>query len=192
MSNPGASKKRILAYRSATLQQELINRLKVRDVRASGSLDRQIKVAQNERYQIAILNKAGHDQSEIAQVMNRHPSTISRELRWNRGQRRYRPKQAHEFSQVRMRACENGPRVTAETWAVVDAKLAEAWSPEQIAGHLKANEHPTVRPRGHLSACLCRQACWWHPASRFALPKGAQETLWRTRTARHDSQPGVD
>ena len=43
-----------------------------------------------------------------------------------------------------MRACENGTRIAAETWAIVDTKLAETWSPEQIAGHLKANEQPTV------------------------------------------------
>ncbi len=44
-------------------------------------------LTRDERYQIAILAKAGHDQSEIADVMNRHRSTISRELRRNRGQR---------------------------------------------------------------------------------------------------------
>ena len=97
-------------------------------------------LTQPERYQISILNKAGHSQSEIAQVMNRNPSTISRELRRNRGQRGYRPKQAHEISQTRRRACENGPRVAAETWTVVEAKVAETWSPEQISGYLKANE----------------------------------------------------
>lgn len=56
----------------------MINRLKGRDVRASAPLDRQVKVArseithltQNERHQIAILSKAGHDQSEISKVMN--------------------------------------------------------------------------------------------------------------------------
>lgn len=67
-------------------------------------------LTQNERYQIAILSRAGHDQSQIAKVMRRDPSTISRELRRNRGQRGYRPKQAHEFSQARLRACENSPR----------------------------------------------------------------------------------
>ena len=82
-------------------------------------------LTQAERYQIAILCKAGHDQIKIAQLMNRHPSTISRELRRNRGQRGYRPKQAHAFSQASMRACENGPRVSSETWCVVDAKLVE-------------------------------------------------------------------
>ena len=101
-------------------------------------------LTQDERYQIAILNKAGHDQSDIARVMNRNKSTIGREMKRNRGERGYRPKQAQAFSQARMRACENGPRIAAETWAIVDVKLAETWSPEQIAGHLKANSQPTV------------------------------------------------
>jgi len=43
-----------------------------------------------------------------------------------------------------MQACANGPRVSSETWDVVDAKLVETWSPEQISGHLKANGEPTV------------------------------------------------
>jgi IS30 family transposase len=43
-----------------------------------------------------------------------------------------------------MRACENGCRVSAETWAFVEAKLAELWSPEQISGYLKANQQPGV------------------------------------------------
>jgi len=101
-------------------------------------------LTQAERYQISILNKAGHDQSEIAIVMNRSKSTISRELRRNRGQRGYRPKQAHEFSQARMRACENGPRIPEETWRIVDAHLGELWSPEQICGRLAERGLPSV------------------------------------------------
>lgn len=49
-------------------------------------------LTRDERYQTAILLKAGHMQSDIARIMNRHPSTISRELGRNRGQRGYRPK----------------------------------------------------------------------------------------------------
>jgi transposase, IS30 family len=89
-------------------------------------------LTQDERYQIAILNKAGHDQNEaghdqndIARVMNRNKSTISREMKRNRGDRGYRPKQAHEFSQARMQERENGPRVCVRTWAFADAKLGE-------------------------------------------------------------------
>jgi len=94
-------------------------------------------LTQAERYQIAILSKAGHGQGEIARVMNRHPSTIGRELRRNRGRRGYRAKQAHEFTQARMRACVNSPRISEQTWALVDQRLAELWSPEQICGRLK-------------------------------------------------------
>ena len=101
-------------------------------------------LTQDERYQIAILAKAGHGRSDIAKLMNRHKSTIGRELKRNLGKRGYRPKQAHEFSQARLRACENGSRIADDTWAFVEAKLAETWSPEQIAGYLKANNKPTV------------------------------------------------
>ncbi len=101
-------------------------------------------LTQDERYQIAILGKAGHDQSEIAQVMNRHKSTISRELRRNRGRRGYRPKQAHEFSQARRRAGANGSRIAEETWRFVDECLGELWSPEQICGCLAEQGRPTV------------------------------------------------
>ncbi len=101
-------------------------------------------LTRHERYQIAILLKAGHKQSEIARIMNRHPSTISRELGRNKGQRGYRPKQADEFSQARMRACENGRRVCPDTWAFAEAKLAELWSPEQISGYLKTTGQPGI------------------------------------------------
>ena len=101
-------------------------------------------LTQDERYQIAILAKAGHDKSEIARLMERHKSTISREMTRNRGARGYRPKQAHALSQSRIRAAQNSPRVAAETWAIVDVKLAETWSPEQISGHLKVNRQATV------------------------------------------------
>ena len=76
--------------------------------------------------------------------MNRHKSTIGREMARNRGLRGYRPKQAHELARKRLLGCENGPRVADATWTVVDAKLAETWSPEQIAGYLKTNAQPTV------------------------------------------------
>lgn len=101
-------------------------------------------LTRDERYQIAILMKSGHTQSEISKLISRAPSTIIRELRRNRGQRGYRPKQAQALSQARWQSCQNGPRVLDETWVVVDAKLDETWSPEQIAGYLKANGEPAV------------------------------------------------
>ncbi|BBU68670.1 helix-turn-helix domain-containing protein [Fluviibacter phosphoraccumulans] len=56
-------------------------------------------LSQNERYQIYALMKAGHNQLEIAQILGRHRSTISREVDRNSGLKGYRPKQAglHPF-----------------------------------------------------------------------------------------------
>jgi transposase, IS30 family len=101
-------------------------------------------LTQAERYQIAVLIKGGHDRSDIARLMNRHKSTIGREMARNRGQRGYHPKQAQAFAKARLTAGVNGPRVGDETWGFVEAKLAETWSPEQISGYLKANGEPTI------------------------------------------------
>jgi IS30 family transposase len=101
-------------------------------------------LTQDERYQIYILKKAGHDQSEIAVLIKRSESTISRELARNRGKRGYRPKQAQQFAHTRMQACANAPRLAEHTWAFAKEKLALQWSPEQIAGFLEAHGQPTV------------------------------------------------
>ena len=50
-----------------------------------------------ERYQIAAYLKAGFSKQAIADDLNRHISTINRELKHNTGLRGYRPKQAHRL-----------------------------------------------------------------------------------------------
>ena len=52
------------------------------------------QLTQEERYQIEALLQAGHKHSEIATVLKRHKSTISREVSRNRSLRGCRPKQA--------------------------------------------------------------------------------------------------
>lgn len=88
-----------------------------------------------ERYQISALNKAGHSQVEIAELIGRSPATISRELRRNRGERGYRPKQAHRLAcQRRAASASNARRVSASDWLAIEAKLRDDWSPEQVSG----------------------------------------------------------
>ncbi|MCU7894386.1 MAG: hypothetical protein KZQ63_10200 [Candidatus Thiodiazotropha sp. (ex Lucinoma aequizonata)] len=48
-----------------------------------------------------MMNKAGHSQIEIAQLLYGSASTISPELRRNRGLRGYRPSQARRLSEAR-------------------------------------------------------------------------------------------
>ena len=56
------------------------------------------QLTQEERHQIEALLKRGHHQSKIAVVLKRHKSTISREVRRNRGLRSYRPQQAQHLA----------------------------------------------------------------------------------------------
>ena len=53
------------------------------------------------RYGIYSLLKTGLTQSKIAEVIGIHKSTVSRELKRNRGGRDYRPKQANAFAKER-------------------------------------------------------------------------------------------
>ena len=93
------------------------------------------QLTQEQRYQIHALLKMEHSGTEIASALGVHKSTISRELQRNRGKRGYRPKQAHQFALQRRRRAQK--RITADIWAIVEEKLRQDWSPEQIAGRFK-------------------------------------------------------
>jgi transposase, IS30 family len=92
------------------------------------------QLTQEQRYQIYALKKTGHSGSEIAEVIGVDKSTVSRELRRNRGERGYRPQQAQKLA-IERRA-QAVPRITAKTWATVEKLLRQEWSPEQISGRL--------------------------------------------------------
>ena len=90
-------------------------------------------ITREERYQIYALKKAGLKQYEIAKVLKRSESTISRELSRNCGRRGYRPKQAHSKSMERQSI--NARMIDDATWQFAQDRLLEQWSPEQISGH---------------------------------------------------------
>ena len=94
------------------------------------------QLVHEQRYQIYALMKAEHNQTEIAEILGVHKSTISRELRRNCGLRGYRPKQAHSLA---MESQNNRAtaRISNSTWSSVERLLREDWSPEQISCWLK-------------------------------------------------------
>jgi len=94
------------------------------------------QLTQEQRYQIYAMKRAGFKQNKIAEEISVHPSTVSRELKRNRGGRGYRAKQAHALAEQRKQA-KQVPRIAPQTWALVKTHLSEQWSPEQISGHLK-------------------------------------------------------
>lgn len=96
-----------------------------------------------QRYQIYELHREGYRQTQIAEEIGCHKSTVSRELRRNRGQKGYRPQQAHELALSR-RQQSRGPRISEATWEEVWRLLREQWSPEQIHGRLVLEKQASV------------------------------------------------
>ena len=101
------------------------------------------QLTQEQRYQIYALLKTEHSQTGIAVVIGVNKSTISRELKRNRGKRGYPPKQAQRFAQRRRRKAVH-KRIQKETWAKIEEKLREDWSPEQVSNWLKKNTDTAV------------------------------------------------
>lgn len=96
------------------------------------------QLTQEQRYQIYALQKTKHSQTEIAAVIGVNKSSVSRELKRNRGQRGYRPQQAQKKTvQRRAKAV---PRITKTDWITVERLLRQEWSPEQISGRLKKEQ----------------------------------------------------
>jgi len=89
------------------------------------------QLTQEQRYQIYALMKAGHNQTQTADIVGIHTSTVSREIRRNTGGRGYRPQQAHQFC-LQRRAQKATPRITTKTWRMIERLLRLQWSPEQI------------------------------------------------------------
>ncbi len=91
-----------------------------------------------ERCQIHARLYRGFSKREMARDLGRDPATISRETSRNRGQRGYRHQQADGQATARRQAASAVPRKrTPERWAVVEDRLQEGWSPEQIAGRYR-------------------------------------------------------
>ena len=93
------------------------------------------QLTQCQRYQIHALLKSDHNQTEIAETIGVHKSTISREVRRNRGQRGYRPKQAH-YKSIKRRSWDRR-RIKPQAWTWIGEKIRQDWSPEQITLWMK-------------------------------------------------------
>jgi transposase, IS30 family len=101
------------------------------------------QLTREQRYHLYGLMKAGLNQTRMAALLVCHKSTISRELRRNRGDKGYRPYQADELAYDRR--CEAyRSRISWQTWQQVERLLRQQWSPEQISGRLKLEQQPRV------------------------------------------------
>src|ERR1700753_2860513 len=94
----------------------------------------------DDRCEIARLSAGGSSVRQIAAALDRSPSTISRELKRNKGvQVGYKPTYANQQARARRWTGSRLEREPGLRRAVME-RLASGWSPEQIAGRL-AREH---------------------------------------------------
>jgi transposase, IS30 family len=112
-------------------------------------------LTEEERYQIDNLQREGFKQTEIARKLGRSRSTLSRELRRNKGERGWRPRQAQLKAVDRLvsRGVKNARKISEPAWQYAVKHLTEdQWSPEQIVGRaeldgLETISHETIYQR---------------------------------------------
>ncbi|MDC0309178.1 IS30 family transposase [bacterium] len=85
----------------------------------------------------------GQNITQIASVLGRNRSTISRELARGCGKRGYRAGQACELAALRALCSRNAVAVGASVWKDVYFYLGLQWSPEQISSRLQVS-HESV------------------------------------------------
>ena len=107
------------------------------------------QLTERERYQIYFMKQEGYTQAEIAEELERSPSTISRELRRNQGRRNYRPGQAQRLSEERRETAHKARKVTPEVEGWIERLIRQELSPQQVVDYLKRHKkislhHETV------------------------------------------------
>jgi transposase, IS30 family len=132
-----------------------------------------------DRCEIARLSANGSSLRQIAAALDRSPSTISRELKRNRGvQVGYKPGYAQQQTRARRWSGSRLEREPDLRRAVLE-RLSRGWSPEQVAGRLE-------RERG-------RQVISYESIYRFIYAQIARTTdfSWRRYLPRGKSKRGI-
>lgn len=107
------------------------------------------QLTENERYQIYALKKVNVTQKEIARLLKRSESTISRELKRNLGLKGYRPKQAQMLSDLRRSTAKKSVKVTPDIAGNIHQLIRLDLSPQQVVDYLRKEKivslhHETV------------------------------------------------
>jgi IS30 family transposase len=125
------------------------------------------QLTQEERYLITAQRACGHSPAQVARVLGRHRSTVTRELRRNvtNHDGMYRAEKAHSYATARRRRCRRGAHFSAAEMAQVTRLVRRKWSPEQISGVLKKRR----------ALCISHETIY----RRIRWDKQAGGNLWR-------------
>lgn len=135
-----------------------------------------------DRCEIARLQAEGQSIRQMAAALDRAPSTITRELKRNRGRFvGYKPSYAQEQTKARRWAGSRLDRDPALRRAVLK-RLARGWSPEQVAGRLRREggrhviSYETIYRFIYAQIARTKDYAW-----RRYLPRGKSKRGWRAR-----------
>ena len=135
-----------------------------------------------ERCSIARLYEDGQSIRQIATALDRQPSTIARELKRNCGAKvGYQPAYAQAQADARRWTGTRLERDDALREQVLD-RLAQGWSPEQVAGRLAHEQghqvisHETIYRFVYAQLKRTNDRRW-----RFYLPRAKYKRGWRTK-----------
>jgi len=95
------------------------------------------QLAIEQRYQIYAFRKAGKTLEAIGKEIGYSESTVSRELKRNKGLRGYRPDQANQLAKDRKSQAEKLIKMTKKLKATIEELVKKDWSPEQVSGYLR-------------------------------------------------------
>ena len=100
----------------------------------------------DQRYEIQHQKEAGKSQTEIAFLIGKHKSVVSRELKRNKNDMgRYKARHACEVSEIRKERLRRPRKLSAEMEKQIVKSLTDAqWSPEQIKGRSQKEGNPMV------------------------------------------------
>ena len=100
------------------------------------------RLTEDERYPIyeGVTEKRSH--RDIAILINKHHSTVSNEVKRNRGLRGYRPKQAQEKARKRIQNKTRYRKLTTDVQRLITETIQHEWSPDQIQGRLRSEGLP--------------------------------------------------
>lgn len=157
----------------------------------------------DDRVELAILLRAGHKKSEIARLLGKHPSSISREIKRNSTDKgRYNCFLAKKNTRTkRLNANKRFRKLrrNKKLKRYIERKLKKYWSPEQIAGRLKLRYGKTIichetiyqfiyKQREDLKKCLrCQKGKY---RKRYGTKK-RERTREETKKKRIDTRPEI-
>jgi IS30 family transposase len=155
------------------------------------------QLAQGERYAMANMMHRGYSYREIARILGRSVSTISREKRRNLTDHdgRYRAEKAHQYAMARRSRSRKRDQYSPQEWQEVAGLVGRKWSPEQIAGRARSM-HKTCMSKETIYRYIRRERraggqTWRHLriVSKFGRKRrGSPATRGRLVGKRHISE----